>query len=315
MNTAITLAGYGLVLAATFGAAVGVGVAVGPVSATTSSAHAHSSRQTADGMNDMNDPTHIPAATMPGMGHGDTTPQGLANSAAGYTLAPASTMLPTGDATEFRFTILGPNGAPVTRYTAEHERELHFIVVRRDLSGYQHLHPVRAADGTWSVALRLPAAGVYKAFADFQPTGANMPLTLATDLFAGGDFQPTALPAATRTAVVDGYTVTLAGVLHAGQESELTFSVAKDGRPVTDLQPYLGAYGHLVALRVGDLAYSHVHPQGTPGDGATQPGPQVSFHAELPTAGGYRLFLDFQTSDSHTGSTVHTAIFTATAGK
>lgn len=72
-------------------------------------------------------------------------------------------------------------------------------------------------------------------------------------------------------------------------------------------QPYLGAYGHLVVLRVGDLAYAHVHPEGTPGDGHTAPGPAVAFHADLATGGAYRLFLDFQT-----GGVVHTAAFTAT---
>lgn len=305
MNTAAKLAGYGLVLAAAFGAALGIGSAVGPVSATTPSAHG-----TGHGMGGMSEPTHGAAGAMPGMSHSGTTPEGLAVSGDGYTLVPARTILPIGRSTVFRFTILGPDCAPLTEYTPEHEREPHFIVVRRDLTGYQHLHPTRAADGTWSVPLRLPTAGVYKAFADFQPAGASTPLTLATDLYAAGDFQPTALPDANPTASVDGYTVTLTGTLHAARESELTFTVERDGRPVTDLQPYLGAYGHLVALRVGDLAYSHVHPQGSPGDGATRPGPNVSFHAELPTAGAYRLFLDFQT-----GSTVHTAVFTATAGK
>jgi hypothetical protein len=85
--------------------------------------------------------------------------------------------------------------------------------------------------------------------------------------------------------------------------------VSKDGRPVTDLQPYLGAYGHLVALRDGDLAYLHVHPDGTPGDGRTAAGPEIVFHAEVPSAGSYRLYLDFQ----HAG-VVRTAEFTAIAG-
>ena len=76
--------------------------------------------------------------------------------------------------------------------------------------------------------------------------------------------------------------------------SELTLSVSQDGQPVTDLQPYLGAYGHLVALREGDLAYLHVHPDGAPGDGSTEPGPDVVFDAAVPSDGGYRLFLDFQ---------------------
>ena len=55
-----------------------------------------------------------------------------------------------------------------------------------------------------------------------------------------------------------------------GQESELTLSVSRDGRPVTDLQPYLGAYGHLVVLRDGDLAYLHAHPVDE-ADGASAP--------------------------------------------
>ena len=46
---------------------------------------------------------------------------------------------------------------------------------------------------------------------------------------------------------------------------------------MTDLQPYLGAYGHLVALRDGDLAYLHVHP-GEHGDGRAR----VGFDAEVP---------------------------------
>jgi hypothetical protein len=106
---------------------------------------------------------------------------------------------------------------------------------------------------------------------------------------------------------VDGYEVRLDGDLVAGQTSKVTLTVTKDGAPVTDLQPYLGAYGHLVALRTGDLAYLHVHPDGEPGDGKTAPGPAVTFYAEVPTATTYRLFLDFQ----H-GGTVRTAEFTVT---
>jgi hypothetical protein len=90
----------------------------------------------------------------------------------------------------------------------------------------------------------------------------------------------------------------------AGSSSKLTLTVAKAGMPVTDLQPYLGAFGHLVALRHGDLAYLHVHPQ----DSSTA-GPQIVFHAEVPSDGRYALFLDFQHQD-----TVLTARFAATAG-
>jgi hypothetical protein len=86
-------------------------------------------------------------------------------------------------------------------------------------------------------------------------------------------------------------------------------AVLGDGQPVTDLQPYLAAYGHLVALREGDLAYLHVHPEEAPGDGRTPAGPEIVFTAQVPSAGTYRLFLDFR----H-GGRVHTAAFTVATG-
>ena len=197
----------------------------------------------------------------------------------------------------------------MTRYTRSHDKDLHLIVVRRDLSGFQHVHPALGADGTWTIPLAVPAAGEYRAFADFQPAGHPQGMTLGVDVAAPGDYQPVPLPAPTRTATVDGYTVRLDGDLTAGTDSKLTLSISNDGQPVTDLQPYLGAYGHLVALRDGDLAYLHVHPDGAPGDGRTPAGPQISFYADVPTTGTYRLYLDFQ----HAGQ-VRTAEFTAVAG-
>jgi hypothetical protein len=227
----------------------------------------------------------------------------------GYTLAPETTTITPGEATGFRFTVTGPDGRPVTGYQTLHDKKLHFIVVSRDLSGFQHLHPELTGGGVWSVRLTLPAAGVYRAFADFAPEGGTG-LTLGADLRAGGDYAPKKPPAPGRTATVDGYTVTLAGDLVPGASSKLTLKVSKDGRPVTDLQPYLGAYGHLVALRAGDLAYLHVHPDGEPGDGETRAGPEITFYAEVPSRGEYRLFLDFR----HNGE-VRTAAFTVHAGE
>ena len=235
----------------------------------------------------------------------DDLPGGLASSKDGYTFTPAAT---TPEPGRFSFTITGPDGKPVTGYDVEHEKKLHLIVVRRDTAGFRHVHPEMAPDGTWSVPLTLPAAGSYRAFADFTPAGGQA-MTLGTDLSVAGDYQPTTY-APSRTARVDGYTVQLAGDLTAGTTSPLTLTVSRDGVPVTDLQPYLGAFGHLVALREGDLAYLHVHPDGAPGDGKTAPGPQVKFAAEVPSAGTYRLFLDFKHGD-----VVRTAEFTVTAGR
>jgi hypothetical protein len=106
----------------------------------------------------------------------------------------------------------------------------------------------------------------------------------------------------------DGYDVTLQGTPVAGKESELTFTVNRDGKPVTDLQPYLGAFGHLVSLRGGDLAYLHNHPSEHAEPGM-KGGPSITVGTTVPTAATYSLFLDFQ----HAGK-VHTAEFTVKVG-
>jgi hypothetical protein len=291
MRTPVKMGGFTLGLAAVFTAALGLGHAIGPTRADTDTTGGHG------------------AAEDQTMGAHAELPAGLQVTQDGYRLSPLTATLATGEPQPFQFQITGPDGTPVTRYTRSHDKDLHLIVVRRDLSGFQHVHPALGADGTWTIPLAVPAAGEYRAFADFQPAGHPQGMTLGVDVAAPGDYQPVPLPAPTRTATVDGYTVRLDGDLTAGTDSKLTLSISNDGQPVTDLQPYLGAYGHLVALRDGDLAYLHVHPDGAPGDGRTPAGPQISFYADVPTTGTYRLYLDFQ----HAGQ-VRTAEFTAVAG-
>jgi hypothetical protein len=229
---------------------------------------------------------------------------GLAISDSGWTLRPADATLPAGRDVPYRFTVEGLDGAPETSYQETRALDLHLVVVRRDLSTFQHAHPSRAADGTWSVPLNLDA-GVYRVLADVRPAGADHQLVLGADLLVPGELEPVDLPAPRATATTtDGYTVALHGTPVAGRESDLVLSVSKGGRPVTTLQPYLGAYGHLVALRAGDLAYLHTHLEGTGGE-APGGGPDIAFATTFPTAGTYRLFLDFRA-----GGVVRTATFT-----
>ena len=304
MRTPVKLAAFGGALALVFAGALGVGTAVGdPVAPTSDSApSAHGGDRTA---------VRGSADGVAGASAADgDQPGGLVVSEAGYTLDLTRDALPAGPGAPLEFRILGADGAPVTAYRTSHDEDLHLVAVRRDTAGFQHVHPALSADGTWSVPLDLDA-GTWRIFADFVPDqgqAAGETLVLGADLAVAGDFQPAALPGPSRTAEVDGYTVTLDGQLVPGEESELTLSVSRDGAPVTDLQPYLAAYGHLVALRAGDLAYLHVHPAGAPGDGTTRSGPDITFYATAPSIGDYRLHLDFQ----HDG-VVRTAAFTARA--
>lgn len=298
MNTAGKITSFAAALAVSFGAAYGLGNTVGPLGGTDPAPGAdHVTSAVPEGGGDGGDHVESPAG-------------GLQISEAGYTLDLLTPRLRAAQESELRFAVRDGSGRPVTAYQREHDKELHLILASRDLATYRHLHPTRAADGTWSTPVTLPAAGDYRVFADFTPGAKNSPdLTLGTDLAVAGAYRPAELPEPSRTATVDGYTVTLNGNLRPGAAGDLTFGVSRAGRAVTDLQPYLGAYGHLVALRAGDLAYLHVHPDGEAGDGGTEPGPEVSFTATAPSSGTYRLFLDFR----HNG-TVRTAVLTVRAG-
>jgi hypothetical protein len=212
-----------------------------------------------------------------------------------------------GEPLELTFRIMGPDGTAVTSFTPIHDQEMHLIVVRWDLTNFQHGHPTMEPDGTWRLPITFEEAGDYRAYADFAPEGRSEAMTLATNIPVSGSYNPVPLPGFSAQAPVDDYTVELEGELVGGETSELTFTVTKNGEPVTDLQPYLAAYGHLVVLRDGDLAYLHVHPEGEHDDG-TEAGPDITFQVETPTAGNYRLFLDFK----HDG-TVRTVDFTIRA--
>lgn len=254
-----------------------------------------------------------PGGQAGGAAHGDGGDHGAMQTSAvrglgvaenGLRLEVADPEFLRGAGEQLRFRILDQADRPVTAFDLAHTKRMHVIVVRRDLTGFQHLHPEMAPDGTWSVPLRLPQAGTYRLFADFTKDGEAS--TLADDLRVDGDADLRDLPPAASQALSEpgGYDVDLGSVdghsdAHAGEETSLRFKVSRDGEPAV-LQPYLGAGGHLVALREGDLAFLHVHPTGDAGkDGS------VEFEATFPTAGNYRLFLQFKV-----GGELQTVAFT-----
>ena len=227
-------------------------------------------------------------------------PGGLASSAEGLTLETA--WLPRGDeqglSGTLEFRILGPDGRAVRDFDEQHDRAMHLMVVRRDLTHYRHLHPAMGSDGTWSAPLEFPEPGVYRVFADFAAAGRS--LTLGADLKTPGSYEPAPLPDPADAVSTDGYEVSLDAEVLGEGDARVVFGVSRGGRQVEDLEPYLGALGHLVALREGDLAFLHVHPES--GEGS---GPQIAFRATFPSGGRYRLFLQFAHANR-----VHTAAFT-----
>ncbi|MFW6600412.1 hypothetical protein ACQBAU_18190 [Propionibacteriaceae bacterium Y2011] len=222
---------------------------------------------------------------------------GTVNTHEGFTLTLLTPELPVGDQ-QLRLLITGPDGRPVTDFDVVHEKQLHLIAVRSDLTGFTHVHPTMAPDGTWTTMINL-TAGDWRVYADVRPTGETEAFVLGADLTVPGEASRTALPAPDNTVEVDGYTVAL-DVNPAEGEQDLTVTISRDGTPVTDLQTYLGAYAHVVLLREVDLSYNHVHPhEGGPA------GPDVPATVHFPANGKYRMYVEFQ----HEGS-LHRAEFT-----
>lgn len=177
--------------------------------------------------------------------------------------------------------IADADGAVPAGYEVRHEKELHLIAVRTDFGGYRHLHPTRDDDGSWSLADADLSAGRWRLYADFQPAGGE-PLVVSDDLTVPGEVTVPVREVSSE-ATVDGYQVSAV----TGADSMLEFRVSRRDALVT-LEPYLGAYGHLVAIRQSDLEYLHVHPE------KSAPTDPIPFHVEVPTSGRYHLYLDFQ---------------------
>jgi hypothetical protein len=164
-------------------------------------------------------------------------------------------------------------------------------------------------DGTWTAPLTAIKPGSYRAYTSFitkDNAGKAIPLVLSQTITVPGTAATSALPKPSTTTTVDGYTLTLSGEPMAGMAHPLTVTVSKNRKPVHDLQPYLNTYAHVTAVHEGDLAFAHLHPEGTAK--TANGGPTLSFHTQFSKKGNYRLFLQFQT-----GGTLHTAAITLTA--
>jgi hypothetical protein len=293
-NAAARAATYVAVLAVVLLAALGVGRLVGPIDVGATPEHAADEAHdtdSADAAGSHGDEHEVAAAAIVA---------GLGQELDGYRLELSQTRLGAGRQ-PLTFTVVGPAGEPVTAYDEAHERDLHLIAVRRDLTGFQHVHPtLDRATGEWSTTLALEP-GSWRVLADFVPSGGAQ-VVLGADLVAEGAGQSVPLGEDVLRASVDGYEVLVETSPVVGEETSVVATVQRDGRPVTDLGQYLGELGHLVVLRDGDLGYVHGHPDARAGSG-----PAIPFTATFPTSGRYRLFLEFE----HAGA-VHTAEFTVT---
>ncbi len=224
-------------------------------------------------------------------------------------------------------------GEPVQDFARVHEQRYHLFVISQDMQHFEHIHPVQGSDGTWSIDVVLPRPGYYKVLSDFVPRGGTAQFIARPLVTAGysGDLVAASarlVPDRDPTKTVGDLSATLSyapATFVAGLYGHLNFYLtdASTGRPVTDLQTYLGAFGHTLILSEDMVDYVHSHPIDltTGFDEESGPmlfmipmgvdpetlrgGPEVTFDGLMPRAGRYRAFTQFRWRDE-----IHTFAFT-----
>jgi heavy metal-binding protein len=228
-----------------------------------------------------------------------------------------------GEKIRLLFTFLRPGSEEIVKdFEIVHTKPFHLFIVSQDLEHFEHIHPVMRPDGTWTIETAVPKPGYYQVMCDFMPTGGTgqfLTAPLVTSGYAGdlaADSAHLVPDRDFRTSVAD---LTVAVTfdppqLASCQYTHLNFYLTdtKTGRPVTDLQTYLGQFSHMLLMSEDLQCYVHSHPINLvveqedpagvpeyiiPPDADLEKirgGPRVIFDALMPKAGVFRAWAQFQ---------------------
>ncbi len=196
----------------------------------------------------------------------------------------------------FSFKLYSEKGQELTDndLKIEHEKKMHFLLVRDDMTQFQHLHP-EYRDGRWKVEAKIVEKGLYQIYVDIAPQNEKA-VVLRAPISIGGatEFGVNPTPSSNNSAEDKGITAVLAlspTPIRSNQEINLIYFLTKNWKPVSKIDPYLAAYGHVVLIKHNSPDdFFHVHPvtETAPTNG------QVGFSATFPTAGRYTLYAQFK---------------------
>lgn len=201
-----------------------------------------------------------------------------------------------GSTTNFVLQIQDDDGTPVKKFDLLHEKLVHLIVVREGLDEFAHLHPKVDAMGLITIDFVFPKSGKYRLYADHQPKGASPGLATGEVVVDGDDKPAAALEPNSSNEVTVGELTARVSIKPGDEETAVRFQlVDATGQPIGDLQPYLGAMGHLVIISADGQEYVHAHPVS---EAKTAPDGVVEFAAHFPTSGIYKAWGQFQRDGS-----------------
>ena len=199
--------------------------------------------------------------------------------------------IPSARPIALEFRIADPEtGAPVTHFEIVHEKLFHLFIVSQDLQYFAHVHP--EFDGAvFRLNTVLPKPGTYRLLADFYPTGGTPQLAPKTITTAGY-----AMPL---EAAIPRLAPDLSPKRAENLEVELKLDPPQPiaGKktmlfvhlsPADGLEPYIGAWAHLLAVSDDLVDTIHDHPFIANG------GADMQFNIFFPREAAYRVWIQFQ---------------------
>ena len=186
------------------------------------------------------------------------------------------------------------DGSMAREFEIVHEKLVHLIIVREGLDEFAHVHPDVDDQGNLTITHTFLKPGKYRLFADHKPKDKAAAVATAQIEVSGDPSPPPALTVnAPGKVTADGLVaqVELKNA-KASESSEVRFRLTNEsGQPIDDLQPYLGARGHLVVISADGKHYVHAHPTDAP-----TAANEVVFMSHFPAAGMYKGWAQFQVS-------------------
>jgi len=219
-----------------------------------------------------------------------------------------------GTLTTVVFSFKNREGKPVENLTIHHDRLIHVVISSKDFSVFAHIHPQdfglitpeMKKTALYPVRFTFPKAGRYIIGIDFavndQPLSRHFLVDVAGEPKMGPPKQDFS-----REKRFGDLDVTFASTperIMSGKEVTLSYIFKKNGKPVTDLEPWLSAPMHLAIISVDLTQFIHTHGElpGMPAMGhhehhmqmmMTVPekfGPKIEVHMIFPAAGLYQIF-------------------------
>lgn len=197
----------------------------------------------------------------------------------------------TNKETDIFLDIKNAAGRAIEGFSTVHEKEMHLLAIKKDLSVFLHLHPNYLGKGRFQIKTIFPKAGRYKLFADFLPEGASQQLASHELVVTGAESnEEIDADKVLKKKVADLEIELILPEAKVNEHLKLIFALSDgDGNPINELEPYLGSAGHVVIVSEDMNEFLHVHPS----DENTN-GPEVEYMTSFPRTGRYKIWGQFK---------------------